>query len=131
MSPAASQLAVRWLKFNAVGTMGMVVQFACFGLLFSGLHLNYMVATALAVEAAVLHNFAWHERFTWKERPAEKHAVGLLRFHTGNGVGSILGNVALMRALAGGMRLNHYLATGISIALCSVLNFAASEWFVF
>jgi putative flippase GtrA len=131
VSPAASQLAVRWLKFNAVGTMGIVVQFACFGLLFSGLHLNYMVATALAVEAAVLHNFAWHERFTWKERPAGKHAVRLLRFHAGNGVVSILGNVALMRALAGGMRLNHYLATGISIALCSVLNFAASEWFVF
>jgi hypothetical protein len=28
-------LANRWLKFNAVGAMGMVVQFACFGMLFS------------------------------------------------------------------------------------------------
>jgi putative flippase GtrA len=55
----------------------------------------------------------------------------LLRFHAGNGVVSILGNVALMRTLVGGMHLNHYLATGISIALCSALNFAVSEWFVF
>ena len=135
MSPAASRLAVRWLKFNAVGAMGIVVQFASFGLLFSLLQLNYLAATALAVETAVLHNFAWHQRFTWKERfPGTERrdlAMRLLRFHAGNGVVSILGNVALMRTLVGGIHLNHYLATGISIALCSVLNFAVSEWFVF
>ena len=149
--PVASRrkaLANRWLKFNAVGAMGIVVQFACFGLLFSLLHVNYMAATALAVEAAVLHNFVWHERFTWKERatygkqraPQVKEQPGglrrdtamrLLRFHAGNGLVSILGNLALMRVLAGGMHLNHYLATGISIATCSLLNFAVSEWFVY
>jgi putative flippase GtrA len=118
-----------------VGAIGIVVQFACFGLLFSLLHLNYMAATALAVEAAVLHNFVWHQRFTWPERftAAERRdlAMRLLRFHAGNGAVSIFGNVALMRTLAGGMHLNHYLAAGISIALCSALNFAVSEWFVF
>ena len=55
----------------------------------------------------------------------------LLRFHAGNGAVSILGNVALMRVLVGMLHLNAYLASGISIALCSLLNFAASEWFVF
>jgi len=139
-------LASRWLKFNAVGAMGIAVQFACFGLLFSLLRIDYMAATALAVEAAVLHNFVWHQRFTWKERAAggiggkaggeaggipSETAMRLLRFHAGNGLVSILGNLALMRALVGGMHLNHYLATGISIATCSLLNFAVSEWFVF
>jgi len=37
----------------------------------------------------------------------------------------------LMRLLAGGLHINHYLASGISIALCALLNFAVSEWFVF
>jgi putative flippase GtrA len=134
-------LASRWLKFNAVGAMGIIVQFACFSLLFSQLRINYMTASALAVEAAVLHNFVWHQRFTWKERatlvPARSGglrreiAMRLLRFHAGNGLVSILGNLALMRALVGGMRLDHYLATGISIATCSLLNFAMSEWFVY
>jgi putative flippase GtrA len=133
-----SPLAGRWLKFNAVGVMGIVVQFACFGLLFSLLQVNYMAATAWAVEAAVLHNFVWHEGFTWKDRVGGKAgsmprqiALRLLRFHAGNGLVSILGNLALMRALAGGMHLNRYLATGISIAACSLLNFAVSEWLVF
>jgi putative flippase GtrA len=129
-----SPLATRWVKFNAVGAIGIGVQFACFGLLFSLLRINYIAATALAVESAVLHNFVWHERFTWKERAGgvpRETALRLLRFHAGNGVVSILGNMAMMRALVGGMHWNHYLATGISIAACSLLNFAVSEWFVF
>jgi len=128
-----SPLANRWLKFNAVGAMGIVVQFAAFGLLFSLLGINYLAATALAVEAAILHNFLWHERFTWKERACGRResAWRLLRFHAGNGLVSILGNMAFMAILVGGLHWNHYLATGVSITACSLLNFAVSEWFVF
>ena len=127
-------LAVRWLKFNAVGALGIVVQMGAFALLFSAFRLNYMVATALAVETAVLHNFVWHERYTWKHLPRgapRDVARRLLRFHAGNGAISILGNIALMRFFVGSLHLNHYLSSGIAIGLCSLLNFAASEWFVF
>jgi putative flippase GtrA len=130
-------LAVRWLKFNFVGALGIAVQMGCFALLVSGLHVPVVyIATPLAVEAAVLHNFVWHERFTWKDRTREVSrprdvALRLLRFHAGNGAVSILGNVALMRVLVGALHLNPYLASGLSITICSLLNFAASEWFVF
>ena len=127
-------LAVRWLKFNVVGAVGIVVQMGAFALLFSAFHLNYMLATALAVETAVLHNFAWHERYTWKHLPrgaARDVALRLVRFHAGNRAISILGNLALMRLFVGSLHIHHYLASGLAIALCSLLNFAASEWFVF
>jgi len=127
-------LAIRWLKFNLVGAVGIVVQMGAFAVLFSLLRLNYMVATALAVETAVLHNFVWHELYTWKHLPRGGRrdiAWRLARFHAGNGAISILGNVALMRLFVGVMHLNHYLASAMAIALCAVLNFAASEWFVF
>ena len=127
-------LATRWVKFSAVGVLGIGVQMGCFAILFSGLHVNYMVATAIAVETAVLHNFAWHEGYTWKDRShGDTRALlyRLARFHAGNGVISILGNLALMRLFVGALGLNHYLASGTSIAICSLLNFAISEWFVF
>jgi putative flippase GtrA len=127
-------LAVRWLKFNLVGGLGIGVQFAAFALFFSVLHWNYLVATALAVETAVLHNFVWHERYTWKHLPsgsARDVALRLVRFHAGNGLISILGNLALMRLFVGVLHLNHYVASALAIALCSFLNFAASEWYVF
>ena len=127
-------LVARWLKFNLVGAIGILVQLGAFALLFSWLRLNYIVATALAVETAVLHNFVWHELYTWKHLPRgapRDVALRLLRFHAGNGLISILGNVLLMRIFVGALHIPHYVATGMAIALCAVLNFAASEWFVF
>jgi putative flippase GtrA len=59
---------LRWCKFNLVGGMGIAVQFAGLFLLKSVLHFNYLAATAIAVEAAVVHNFVWHEQFTWADR---------------------------------------------------------------
>jgi len=131
-----NRLALRWLKFNFVGGLGIGVQFGCFALLASGLRVNYLTATPLAVEAALLHNFIWHERYTWKERTQDASrprdvALRLLRFHAGNGLVSILGNLGLMRVFVGTLHWNAYIGTGLSIAICSLLNFAASEWFVF
>ncbi|MGA2643875.1 MAG: GtrA family protein [Candidatus Sulfotelmatobacter sp.] len=53
---------MRWLKFNAVGGVGINVQLAVLLVLNSGFHMSYLPATAFAVEMAVLHNFLWHER---------------------------------------------------------------------
>ena len=61
-------MRVRWCKFNLVGAVGILVQFGVLFLLKSLLHVNYLAATGLAVEAAVVHNFFWHERFTWADR---------------------------------------------------------------
>src|SRR5262249_5938975 len=94
-APAVTPLAVRWLKFNFVGGIGIGVQLASLSMLVNILHVPYMPATALAVEAAVLHNFLWHERFTWRDRARPSQvAARLVRFHAGNGVISILGNLA-------------------------------------
>ena len=129
-----SPLLGRWLKFNFVGAVGVGVQLAMLALLVSGLGLGYMVATALAVETAVLHNFVWHERFTWKDRGSARVgqvAMRLLRFHAGNGLISMLGNLVLMRLLVGTLHLHYMVANMATIAACSLLNFAVSEWFVF
>ena len=66
MSPPL--LLHHWLKFNSVGAIGIVVQLAAPAILKGWLQVEYLLATALAVEAAVLHNFIWHERWTWAER---------------------------------------------------------------
>ena len=122
-------LALRWLKFNLVGGLGVVVQLVCLALFRRWMH--YLVATALAVEIAVLHNFFWHERFTWKDRPGGRRQR-LLRFHLGNGVVSILGNLGLMWLLVSHFHMKRLLfANAIAIAVCSLLNFALGEWFVF
>jgi putative flippase GtrA len=136
---------LRWLKFNLVGGMGIVIQFAALFLLKSVLHFNYLAATAVAVEAAVLHNFVWHEQFTWVDRTRHeamkldpsssarwrRSLPRLLRFHLTNGAVSILGNLALMRLMVGQAHMNYLVANAIAIALCSLANFLLSEQWVF
>ncbi|HEX3745931.1 MAG TPA: GtrA family protein [Bryobacteraceae bacterium] len=127
------KLGLRWLKFNFVGAVGFAVQLAALKLLLLA-GMNYLAATALAVEIAVLHNFVWHERFTWKDRPGggRQRLQRLLRFHLGNGAFSILANLGLMWLLVARLHMTHLiLANAIAVAICSVLNFAIGEWFVF
>lgn len=126
-------LFFRWLKFNFVGGIGIGVQLAALWL-FLRLGLHYLVATALAVETALLHNFVWHERFTWKTRADggwAGRAARLARFHAGNGLISIGGNVLLMRLFTGWLGIRPLLANLMAIVVCSLANFAAGEWFVF
>jgi putative flippase GtrA len=123
---------IRWLKFNAVGAIGIGVQLAALAILRAYLHFDYLVATALAVEAAVLHNFLWHERYTWADRAKpEAMLARLARFNLTTGAFSILGNLALMKLLVGAMHLHYLLANAVTIAVCSIANFVVSDRFVF
>jgi putative flippase GtrA len=124
----------RWLKFNIVGALGIGVQLAVLLTLKSGFHLSYLLATALAVEVAVVHNFLWHERYTWADRvqPSLRKSVPrLLRFNLTTGTVSIAGNLALMKLMVGVGHLNYLIANGVAIVLCSVANFLVSDEWVF
>jgi dolichol-phosphate mannosyltransferase len=123
-------IAVRWLKFNLVGGMGVAAQLLMLFLLKSGLHVYYLIATGLAVETAVIHNFLWHERFTWADRPGGG-ITRFLKFNFTTGLCSIAGNLALMKVLVDLGHVNYLLANGITIAACSFVNFLVSDGFVF
>ncbi len=125
-------LGRRWLKFNFVGALGIGVQLAMLAAL-TRLGLGYLAATALAVEAALVHNFVWHERMTWRDRatPVLRHLLGrFLRFQMANGLISLLGNLAMMRLLVGALHLPVLWANVIAITTCWILNFLAGDRFV-
>jgi putative flippase GtrA len=130
--PQGDAVIIRWLKFNAVGAIGIVVQLAALAMLTGLVHVQYLIATALAVETAVLHNFAWHERWTWRERAGARGTLGrLARFNLSTGALSILSNLVLMRLLVGRFHLQPVVGNMISIAATSLANFLVSELFVF
>ncbi len=123
----------RWLRFNAVGAIGIVVQTAALAVFKSVLGMPLMAATALAVETAVLHNFVWHERWTWKDRTGSHGGAleRLLRFNLSNGLISIGVNLLFMRVLAGHFHLPYMAANFIGIAAGSLANYLASDRLVF
>ena len=125
---------LRWIKFNAVGGVGIVVQLAALAVFRSWLKLDYLLATGLAVEIAVIHNFLWHERFTWADRPAVRPLQSLVRlakFNASNGAVSMVGNLGLMRLLVGEVKLNYVASNLVAIVVCSLVNFLLSDRLVF
>ena len=121
------------IRFYAVGAAGVVVQLAALALFKSGLGFSVLASTACAVEAAVLHNFVWHERWTWRDRGLSPSGWPgrLLRFHLSNGLLSIAANLALMAVFYEWLRMPYLAANLISIGICSLLNYLAADRLVF
>lgn len=131
---SAPSTLIRWLKFNFVGGIGIGVQFAALFVLKTVLGFDYLFATAFAVEAAVVHNFVWHEQFTWADRVRRswgRSFARFVRFNVTTGAVSIVGNLALMRVMVGEGHMNYLVANAIAIALCSLANFLVSDGWVF
>jgi putative flippase GtrA len=122
----------RLLKFSLVGGIGIGVQLAVLAAL-TAMRLNYLLATALAVETAVVHNFVWHQKFTWVDRAARVPEVlkRLLRFHLSNGLISLIGNLLMMRLLVGFLQLRVIIANLLAVTICWLANFLVSDQWVF
>lgn len=120
----------RFVVFNAVGALGVALQAGCVALLTGVMHMHYAPATAIAVAAAVMHNFLWHRCWTWRDRrvPALR---SLRRFAMTNGVVSLAGNLGVMATLVSGAQVPPVPANLVAIALCGVLNFWLGDAFVF
>jgi putative flippase GtrA len=98
----------------------------------AGVH--YLIAAVAAVEAAVLHNFVWHQHWTWRDRRTASRGAAVMRltrFNILNGGISLAGNALVMALLAGHGGMEPVAANAVAIALCSIANFAASETLVF
>lgn len=124
---------VRFGKFSLVGLIGFGAQITVLGML-TRAGVNYLVATTLAVESAILHNFFWHQCFTWADRGRRvlpQTLRRLLRFHLSNGVISLLGNLVLMRLLVGSLGWPVIAANLVTVMACSLANFLASDEWVF
>ncbi len=125
--------ARHFFRFNLVGALGILVQLGVLACL-QHAGLDYLLATVLAVEAAVLHNFLWHERYTWRDRVVLSRwesFARLVRFHLTNGAVSLAGNAILMRWLVGEMHLPVIPANLLAITACWLLNFFLSDRVVF
>ena len=127
-------MVTRLLRFSVAGLIGFLVQVAALALLVSFTALHYTIATILAVEVAILINFAWHDRWTWRDRPAlneRERWVRLARFNAMTGLTSIVGSVIVTVVLVELLSLSPVVANIISVIALGGLNFAGANTLVF
>lgn len=120
-------------RFMTIGLGGFILQIATVAMLTLLARWPAAIATALGVEAAVLHNFFWHERWTWRDRVARPGArrTRLLRFHLTTGLTSIAGNVVITMVALRTLGLNAVAANLIAVLAMSVANFLVADRWVF
>src|SRR5215475_7456413 len=101
----------RTLAFISVGIVAFLVQTMVLALLCLATHWPAAVPAVLAVEAAILTNFFWHERWTWRDRAVSGGRLNrLLRFHVTNGLTSLVGNTIVIVVLAAAFGLSPVLS---------------------
>ena len=93
--------------------------------------IHYLLATFTAVELAIVHNFLWHERWTWSDRQCGGALRRLVRFNLTTGLVSLVGNLALMPLLVQLFRLGVLPANLVAITACSLANFLLADRVVF
>lgn len=125
----------RFVRYCMIGVIGIGVKVGILTALIECAHLNYMAATVIAVEIAILHSFFWHLVWTWRDRSPgiALYAIGprLLRFHVANGAVGFTSNLVLMRFLVEILGF-HYLPSSVAAtAFAGLTNFLLSEFFVF
>ena len=126
----------RIVRFYVVGLIGVAVQLTMLAILIRGFSLNYLVSTALAVEMAVIHNFFWHDHWTWRNRTSETDSLVVRlrrfwKFNVANGFISIVINVLVTRALVEVGGVPYLIANLMAIGSGSVMTFLVGETFVF
>ena len=124
----------RFCRFSLVGFMGAALQLTLVSLLTKCFGVFRTTATLVAVEITILHNFIWHERFTWGNRGptnSRQLAVRLWRFHAGNGLVSLIGNTMVMYCLVERLKAPVLPAAVGAIVLCSLANFLIADRWVF
>jgi len=122
----------RWSKFCLVGLLGSAVQLGVLAVLNHVLRGHYLLASAIALEVTLLHNFCWHLRYTWRDRRDEDRLTRrCARFHLSNGLVSLAGNLALMRVLVEVAHLPVVPANLLAILACGLANFWLGEVWVF
>jgi putative flippase GtrA len=129
--------------FVAVGAIGLLLQLGALAFLTLTLNWAYGPATAAAVQLAVLHNFVWHERWTWRDRRAQhgsKRTPGdrdggiaerFARFEVTTGATSIGGNLLGTALLVETLGFTPLAANLAAVVLMSAVNFLVSDRWVF
>jgi dolichol-phosphate mannosyltransferase len=114
--------------------MGAALQILLIFFLREFFQLNYLVATLIAVQCSLIHNFFWHQRWTWKNSVSTGRREAFqrfLRFNSTSGTISMMGNLGFTSILVQAVHLPYLVCNILAIGGCNILNFLLANNFAF
>jgi putative flippase GtrA len=119
-------------RFVLVAAGGFIVQMTVLSLL-AGRAVALPLAVAIAVEAAILHNFFWHERWTFAGRRfgRDGRLQRWWQFNAAAAVTSVTGNILITGGLLAWMPMPPTAANAIAVVTIGALNFLLADRWAF
>lgn len=120
-----SSAAGRFVKFGIVGATGVAVNTA---MLYVGHELGglpLVLASALAVEIAIIHNFLWNNLWTFSQKSIDLHR--LVKFNLVS-LGGLLITVLVLYSLVEWLDLHYLVANLLAIACATSWNFFVNSF---
>ncbi len=126
-------MPARGMAFVAVSTLGLVLQLATIVVLTHAFGVHYSIATVAGVQVAIVNNFFWHERWTWRDRVDRSRSlvVRLLRITAATGTSSFAGNLIFTTLYVQAFGLPIAFSNLLAVGSTSVLNYLALDRVVF
>jgi dolichol-phosphate mannosyltransferase len=117
----------RFIRFALVGLSGLLVDMAVLYGLYNGLGWGLTRSAIVAAELAILNNFFWNDRWTFRDLARQQQQwrqvlKRLLKFNLICLMGLIL-KILLLNLLFNGLHLNAYVANFLAIAAVTAWNF--------
>ena len=125
----------RFVCYCIIGVASVAIKMCVLSVFIEIAHLSCLVATAIAVETAILHSFWWHLFWTWRERSTgiscSRILSRLARFHIANGAVGFVSNLILMKILVENLGL-HYIPSNLAATcIAGLTNYVLADFFVF
>ena len=131
----------RFLKFAVVGTIGAVIDFGTFNLLYQILHIHPVVSSIFSFTAAITSNYIWNRFWTYPDSREKAVSRQLVQFALVNVVGlgirtpifwglsNLLLFLTKVTSISDKLRLNGSLA--IAVIIVMFWNFFANRFWTF
>jgi putative flippase GtrA len=119
--------------FVVVGALGFLLQIATLTLLTMAGGCPYGAATAIAVGLTMVHNFYWHDRWTWRDRTVGRHGRThrLLKYSATTGLTSVGGHLLVTMACVELLGFPILAANIAGVAAMAFVNFTMADRWVF
>jgi putative flippase GtrA len=125
------QPGARQARYLTVATLGAAVQ-AAVVVGASAAGCTPVAATLLGIEAATLHNFAWHDQWTWNDRPRRgRWTMRLARYNLLMAGSSLVVGAAVTWAVVAGLGWGVLPANAVAVCVAAGANYLTSDRLVF
>lgn len=116
-------ISTRFVRFGIVGSLGVAVNSAVLFLAHGVAGLPLLLASGMAVEVAILHNYLWNERWTFGVANFSFARLGKFNLTS---LGGLLITLSVLYLLVEQWHIHYLLANLFGIALATIWNFTLS-----